>query len=478
MSEQIVIFGASGGGERVARTLLSLNIDFSFLVDNDKKKWGQELEGKLICSPEQLLSDGCNYRIIIASEYQKEIEAQLEEMGLVDRIVEKEKYITAYVDTHLSDYEYLRNKDIIIHEEKRVFIDLLEGVKLGGVETWSFTVARGLLEHGARVQILSTKTDELPPENLINTIIDTDASYEDYWGTVNRIVDIITYNLPCAIIINKQTQALYAGYIAKHYFPNQVKLISVVHNDLISFYRRQNALIDYIDAVICVSMDIKERFIKEFDFPEEKLFYKESAVDFNAEYVKEYTLDSKKPICIGFAARIAKAQKRADLLIPLIKGLEEKHINYWLTIAGNGPYYPVIEEYVREKNLSDRVRLLGQINRESIKDFWKEQDLFISLSDYEGSSLSMLEAMSYGVVPVETNVSGANEFIKSGVNGFICETGNVSQILQYIIYLEQRRELLCNFGSISREKIRVKCNKDDYINYILDLVRQRKGCIS
>jgi glycosyltransferase involved in cell wall biosynthesis len=182
-------------------------------------------------------------------------------------------------------------------------------------------------------------------------------------------------------------------------------------------------------------------------------------------------LDSTKPICIGFAARIAKAQKRADLLIPLIQGLEEKHINYKLSIAGDGPYSPIIEEYVRENNISDRVHLLGQIDRENINDFWKEQDIFISLSEYEGSSLSMLEAMSYGVVPVETRVSGANEFIETGINGFICETGNVTQMLQYIFYLEQNRELFREFGSIGRETIRVKCNKEDYINYILDLAR-------
>jgi glycosyltransferase involved in cell wall biosynthesis len=471
MSEQMVIFGASGGGVKVARTLLSLKIDVSFFIDNDKKKWGQVLEGKLIYSPERLLTEEENYKIIIASEYQKEIEAQLEEMGIADRRVEKEKYITSYADAHLSDYDYLRNKNVIIHNEKQIFIDLLEGVKLGGIETWSFTVARGLLERGASVSILSTKTEELPPEDLVNTIIDTDASYEDYWETVNRIVDIITENLPCTILINKQTQALYAGYIARHYFPNQVKLVSVVHNDLISFYRRQNALIDYVDVVACVSMDIKERFIIEFGLPEEKLFYKESAVAFDNEYVKEYTLDSTKPLCIGFAARIAKAQKRADLLLPLIQGLEEKHIDYKLSIAGNGPFSPIIEEYVRANNIKDRVHLLGQIDRESIKDFWKEQDLFISLSEYEGSSLSMLEAMSYGVVPVETRVSGANEFIETGVNGFICETGNVTQMLQYICYLEQNRELLREFGSIGREKIRVKCNKEDYINYILDLAR-------
>lgn len=43
--------------------------------------------------------------------------------------------------------------------------------------------------------------------------------------------------------------------------------------------------------------------------------------------------------------------------------------------------------------------------------FWKGQDVFVNVSEYEGTSLSMLEAMGYGCVPVVTDVSGAREFI-------------------------------------------------------------------
>ncbi len=469
MTDQLVIFGASGGGIRVAKTLISLNIDFCFFVDNDMRKWGQVLEGKEICSPDRLSEKGKNYKIIIASEYQKEIEAQLDAMGLADRRVVKEQYIINYIISQLECFKYLEELVIAPHRERQIFIDLLEGVKLGGIETWSFTVARGLVKVGAPVKILSTKTEEQWPEDLAESMIDTEASYQDYWGTVQRLVTIFAENLPCSVIINKQTQALYAGYIVKHYFPEQIKLISVVHNDLLSYYRKQTALVDYVDAIACVSLDIKKRFIDEFRLPAHKLHYKESAVTFDETFDKEYTKDRTIPLRLGFAARLAKAQKRADLLIPFIQGLEMNKINYIFTIAGNGPYYPTLEEYVVNNDLSSRVRLLGQIDREDMSSFWKQQDVFVSVSDYEGSSLSLLEAMSYGVVPVQTRVSGANEFIETGVNGYLCRTGDIEQAVNCVIELEQRRDLLSTFGASCREIIRSKCDWEDYIDFLFYL---------
>lgn len=46
--DNIVIFGASGGAVKVAKTLKNLKIDFRYFVDNDKNKWGKVVEGKVV----------------------------------------------------------------------------------------------------------------------------------------------------------------------------------------------------------------------------------------------------------------------------------------------------------------------------------------------------------------------------------------------------------------------------------------------
>ena len=42
--DKIVIFGASGGAVKVAKTLKNLGMDFLCFVDNDKNKWGTTVE--------------------------------------------------------------------------------------------------------------------------------------------------------------------------------------------------------------------------------------------------------------------------------------------------------------------------------------------------------------------------------------------------------------------------------------------------
>ena len=94
----------------------------------------------------------------------------------------------------------------------------------------------------------------------------------------------------------------------------------------------------------------------------------------------------------------------------------------------------------------------------------------MNVSEYEGTSLSMLEAMFYGCVPVVTDVSGAREFIADGKNGYICPIGDLPGISERIKSLATDRETLKNFGMKCYRMIQEKCNPDRYISYWMEKV--------
>ena len=50
--------------------------------------------------------------------------------------------------------------------------------------------------------------------------------------------------------------------------------------------------------------------------------------------------------------------------------------------------------------------LIGSVARDAIGAFWKDKDVCLSFSDYEGRSISIMEAMANGAVPVVTATSG------------------------------------------------------------------------
>lgn len=472
-NKPIIIFGASSGARKVAQIFDNIGVEFEFFVDNDISKWGKEFEGKQIVSPERLRER--EYAIVIASGYQPEIEEQLLEMGLLNNLVLKEQFIMEYIKMHKDEFNslsYIR----INGNNKTIVIDLVEGIGLGGIETWSIMIADELIKKGKNVLIYSKKTEDKLPKKFEDIVQEFDLDYHRYFQSIKDLVYEIVNKLPCTIISNWQSQVLIAGAIVKTYFPDKIRIVSVLHNDKIDIFRRQQFLDCYTDDIISVSKKIEKQMIDKFGIKKGKMNYKESPIEYEEDYKKLYTMEKDKPIKIGFAARIDKFQKRADLLIELIKELEKEQVFYEMNIAGKGNYFDKLKLFVDENNLHNKVILHGLIARPFMVDFWKKNDIFLSVSDFEGASISMLEAMSYGVVPIVTDVSGVNEFVENRANGIVCSVGDMKEIIEGIKTLEKNRDLLKQYGVICRNITKVKCDKKEYIDYISVLAGKKATC--
>ena len=82
-------------------------------------------------------------------------------------------------------------------------------------------------------------------------------------------------------------------------------------------------------------------------------------------------------------------------------------------------------------------------------DLLNHSKIFVLPSEREGFSLSTLEAMAVGCVPIvskpiHNDVFGVSHFVKNGVNGLYYDLGNVNQLAMSIIYL------LDNINELSR----------------------------
>lgn len=462
--DRIAIFGASGGAIKVAKTLKNLGIDYLYFVDNDKKKWGTMLEGKPVEPPERLCHENCH--ILIASDYQAEIEKQLCEMGLLENIIIKEELIMDYAKHHLKEFDFIKDIDVDIKKQKELIFGLEEGLVLGGIESFTFMLAKEMKPSFEKVSIFTKHTDDSEPTGLENNIRYFNFNYDNYWNCIKSLVKAIMEKSPCVVIDNWQNQILMAVSIIKQYFPDYVRCISIIHNDKVLLYRKAAFMQEYMDVIAGVSRKINSHLADGFGVVREKIRYKESPVDYDEGLIRNYTVDRNKPLQIGYAARVTKFQKRADLLIPLMIALNKREVNYHLNIAGDGNYFNKLKEGIEENGLSGCVTLHGSVPREKMPDYWKSQDVFLSVSDFEGASISMLEAMSYGTVPVVTTVSGTEEFIQDGKNGFLSKTNDVEMMADNIAILEEQREQLVEFGSKARKIIKDKSGKKDYVEYM------------
>lgn len=77
-----------------------------------------------------------------------------------------------------------------------------------------------------------------------------------------------------------------------------------------------------------------------------------------------------------------------------------------------------------QRNLltSENIEITGWIKNEKVIEQIATCDIFLLPSLWEGLPMSLLEAMYMKKICVASNISGNNNVIKNGINGFICET--------------------------------------------------------
>lgn len=110
-------------------------------------------------------------------------------------------------------------------------------------------------------------------------------------------------------------------------------------------------------------------------------------------------------------------QKRIQEAIWAADMLKFAGEDFRFLIFGDGPQ---ADELVRFRNsicINDRVHLLG--HRGDVSRFMPHFDILWCTSAYEGQSNSILEAMSFGVPVIASDIPGNRELVVHGVTGFL-----------------------------------------------------------
>ena len=130
--------------------------------------------------------------------------------------------------------------------------------------------------------------------------------------------------------------------------------------------------------------------------------------------------------------------KRVNLLIDALSMVKNKKDVEWVHF-GAGQYFSTIKDYACKKLADVQYTFMGQVSNTTVLEFYKENhvDLFINVSSSEGIPVSIMEAASFGIPIVATNVGGTNEIVKDGHNGYLLDKQfrieNLSEIIDDMI---------------------------------------------
>lgn len=156
-------------------------------------------------------------------------------------------------------------------------------------------------------------------------------------------------------------------------------------------------------------------------------------------------------LILGTAGRV-EHEKGHHYLLEAVRQLVQQDFPVELRITGEGPLKADLESFVDEHGLQDRVTFLGWVP--SVTDFYREIDLFVVPSvNAEGLPTTILEAMATGCVVVASDVGGAGEAIRDGIDGCLVPSRDVESLVSVIKKLGTDPEALSRMGESARLRI-------------------------
>lgn len=167
--------------------------------------------------------------------------------------------------------------------------------------------------------------------------------------------------------------------------------------------------------------------------------------------------------------------KRIDRLIDALALLQEETIEW--THFGGGSLYETLRNRA-QKVISGRVSVnfAGAVENSVLMEWYKANpvDVFVNTSESEGIPVSIMEAMSFGIPCIATDVGGTSEIVEDGVNGYLLtsDKNTSSQLAQKLLAIQKQSEqdkltMRANARETWEEKYNAKKNYTNFYKQIL-----------
>lgn len=178
---------------------------------------------------------------------------------------------------------------------------------------------------------------------------------------------------------------------------------------------------------------------------------------------KQKTIDKNTRINILYLGRIDK-NKGLEEIIQALSGLS-KDINYSFNIAGDGPDKDWFIVACKTK-LKNKFIYKGIVYGKAKEKLLAESHIFLLPSYFEGLPNALLEAMSYGVVPIVTPVGSIPEVVKHKENGILVDKKNSTEIKNAIELIVFNNLI---YYQLSQQSYKTIAENYSLNNYIIQL---------
>lgn len=360
---------------------------------------------------------------------------------------------------------------------------------LGGVERYTYNLAKKLKERGYKIVIVTSQYEE-----QLSEIEETEYAkiyrLPTYKIASNRY-PINRQNKRCKELLKMvadekidsvilQTRFWITSYIgAKFAKKNNLPAYVIEHGS--AHFTVNHKILDFFGAIYehiltnLIKKNVKNfygvsqkcnEWLKHFKIDAKGVFYNSVDADAMKEYQK-YINKSEDKLRITFIGRMIE-EKGVLRLIEAFKKLNDQYENLELNLAGDGP----ILERVKEENKNvENINILGKISHEEAIQLLGKTSIFVNPSHFsEGLPTTILEAGMMECSVVATPMGGTTEIISSDDIGYICGV-DTEEIQEKIEKLILHQDEIKKLGKNIKAKIEKEFSWDVTANKIVNTIQ-------
>ena len=339
---------------------------------------------------------------------------------------------------------------------------------------------------------LDTRTNVSGVSAVVNFIIDNNKNirYEhflqgksdlDNGGFLHRVIRIIcNYRKWKSLLCEKNGYLIHYNFpldapsIIRDYFfiryavKHNMPIVIHLHGGLYLFKEKKpwiiKKMLNHIFSWPCqfIVLSKKEKNAIENEYGTDNVTVLPNCVDLREAKVFERDNCHDETLHILYLGRI-EPNKGVDYILKAAEQLKNNDINFLLHIAGKDQCQDYYVTLFKE-SLKENFTYEGVVTGTAKTELLKKCQVFLLPSFYEGLPMSLLEAMSFGEVPVVTNVGSIGEVVKNGENGMFVNVKDSHTIVEAVTRLYSDRELLQELSTESKSTILNQFSPEEYIN--------------
>lgn len=202
-----------------------------------------------------------------------------------------------------------------------------------------------------------------------------------------------------------------------------------------------------------ISDFITKSIVDEYGLKESKVHCVHNGVDIE-RFVPDMNQKSKTSSSVVELISVGRFYevKNHKLMIDAFEAVHREFPDTVLRLLGDGDLFETTKDYVTGKSLEDCIIFEG--NRQNVVEYLQKADIYVNSSDYEGMPLSVLEAMGCGLPVSATKAGGVVDVVEEGINGYLCDTGDVHGMVLSMERLIKDTEIRRTMGLASLEIVK------------------------